>query len=372
MKTRKILTSLSLALTLLILTLSLIGCFEKESYDLDNIPEYSGKAYVEINGNVPFFEESEIKVSSLEEYESLDALGRCGVAYACIGKETMPTEDREEIGSVTPSGWEYRNVSNNNQYDFISGGYIYNRCHLIGFQLAGENANERNLITGTKYLNIEGMLPFENQVANYVKATGNHVLYRVTPIFDERNLVASGVLIEGISVEDKGEDLKFCVYAFNVQPGVNINYFTGQNVPSGDPLPPTDTEEPEVFTYIINKKSKTVHLSTCGNAASIAPANREQFEGELELLLEEYVGYKGCGSCLPDLIIPSESEGGGEPCITYIINTGTKKYHLPSCSGLPTLEENRVEYTGSLADLLNEYKGYSGCGICKPQEQETE
>ena len=160
---------------------------------------------------------------AFESYAELDTLGRCGVAFASVGKELMPTEDRESISDVTPSGWKYQGVSNNNRYDFVDNGYIYNRCHLIGFQLTGENANEKNLITGTRYLNIRGMLPFEDMVADYVKETGNHVMYRVTPIFGEYDLVASGVLIEGYSVEDEGDGICFCVYAYNVQPGVEIN-----------------------------------------------------------------------------------------------------------------------------------------------------
>ncbi len=195
----------------------------ESAQSLEEIPEFSGEAYVAINGNVPFFLAEEITAESYEEYAELDALGRCGVAMACIGLDIMPTEDRGEIGSVKPSGWQ------SVKYDIVEGKYLYNRCHLIGFQLAGENANKRNLITGTRYLNIEGMLPFENLVADYVQETGNHVLYRVTPLFDGDDLVAHGVLMEGYSVEDEGEGVLFCVYAYNAQPGIVIDYATGNS-----------------------------------------------------------------------------------------------------------------------------------------------
>ena len=189
----------------------------------EEIPPFSGEAYIAINGNVPFFVPEEITTQSYEEYAELDDLGRCGVTMACIGVDIMPTEDRGDIGSVKPSGWK------SVKYDIVEGKYLYNRCHLIGFQLAGENANKRNLITGTRYLNIEGMLPFENLVADYVKETENHVMYRVTPIFEGDDLVAQGVVMEGWSVEDEGEGGCFCGYAYNAQPGITIDYATGES-----------------------------------------------------------------------------------------------------------------------------------------------
>ena len=190
---------------------------------IEEIPEFSDEPYVAVNGNVPFFLPEEITDEAYEEYAELDELGRCGVTMACIGMEIMPTEDRGEIGSVKPTGWQ------SVKYDCVDGKYLYNRCHLIGFQLAGENANKRNLITGTRYLNIEGMLPFENLVADYVQETKNHVMYRVTPLFDGDELVARGVLMEGYSVEDEGEGIQFCVYAYNAQPGIIIDYQTGDS-----------------------------------------------------------------------------------------------------------------------------------------------
>ena len=189
-----------------------------------DIPAYAGDPYVTINDNVPQFLETDLATSSYEYYSDLDDLGRCGVVYACIGMDLMPTEERGNIGSVKPSGWHTV------KYDIVDGKYLYNRCHLIGYQLSGENANVNNLITGTRYLNVEGMLPFENMVADYVKETGNHVLYRVAPVFEGDNLVASGVQIEAQSVEDQGEGILFNVYCYNVQPGVTIDYATGDSV----------------------------------------------------------------------------------------------------------------------------------------------
>ena len=190
---------------------------------LDAIPAYDGKAYVAINNNEPFFADSDMTTTAFENYSDLDSLGRCGVAYANICKEIMPTEERGKIGMIKPSGWHTV------KYDVIKDRYLYNRCHLIGYQLAGENANPKNLITGTRYLNVEGMLPFENLVADYVNNTGNHVLYRVTPMFSGSNLVANGVLIEAKSVEDNGGGILFNVYCYNVQPGIGINYENGDS-----------------------------------------------------------------------------------------------------------------------------------------------
>ena len=310
---------LSLLLLLVILTSSLLsGCMglgESTPISLDNIPTYSGDAYVKINGNIPFFESDEYTTESFESYTALDALGRCGVAYACIGVEIMPTEDRESISSVKPSGWTYDGVSNNNKYDFVDGSFIFNRCHLIGYQLTGENANKQNLITGTRYLNIEGMLTFEDMVADYVKETENHVLYRVTPIYEGYNLVASGVLIEGYSVEDEGDGICFCVYSYNVQPGVEINYYNGRNKKSGDSaslgatdgehsgditgadVPNEDEGEPEC-TFLMSKTTKTYHTHTdCTYAKKIAEENLIEFTGTERELLELYPGRTKCKTC---------------------------------------------------------------------------
>ena len=192
-----------------------------EAFANEVIPEYSGNPYVELNGNVPYFTDEELSTTAFELYSELDSLGRCGACYANICKEIMPTEERGSIGMVKPTGWHTV------KYDCITDRYLYNRCHLIGYQLAGENANEKNLITGTRYLNVDGMLPFENEVADYVDETDNHVLYRVTPVFSDDNLVASGVIIEAKSVEDKGAGVQCNVYCYSVQPGISIDYIDG-------------------------------------------------------------------------------------------------------------------------------------------------
>ena len=202
---------------------SILGTGHASATDF-SIPQYSGSAYVEINDNIPFFEESDITSTPYEEYSSLDRLGRCGPAMACLGRETMPTEERGEIGMIRPSGWHTVRYD-----DLIEDKYLYNRCHLIAYSLAGENDNELNLITGTRYMNIEGMLPFEIEAIDYILDTGNHVLYRVTPCFFENDLVARGVLMEAYSVEDNGRGLCFNVFVFNVQPGINIDYRTGNS-----------------------------------------------------------------------------------------------------------------------------------------------
>lgn len=232
---------------------SLFGCqsssSEIEIVDLADLPEFTGEPYVVVNNNVPDFEESDKNTNSFEYYSDLDALGRCGVAYANVSKELMPVESRGSIGQVKPSGWQTV------KYDQISGKYLYNRCHLIGFLLTGENANEKNLITGTRYMNTEGMLPFENMVADYIKETAHHVLYRVTPVYDGDHLVASGVLMEAESIEDNGEGIQYCVYVYNVQPGITIDYSNGDSYLSEDII------ETEVIGAEIrgNKNSKIYH-----------------------------------------------------------------------------------------------------------------
>lgn len=258
-------------------------------YSLDELPAYSGEPYVAVNGNQPFFTEEDQTTASYETYSPLDALGRCGAAWANVGVDLMPTEDRGSIGQVKPSGWQTV------KYDIVDGKYLYNRCHLIGFQLTGENANEENLITGTRYLNVEGMLPFENLVADYVKETENHALYRVTPIFEGEELVARGVLMEGLSVEDGGEGITFCVYAYNVQPGVIIDYATGESRLEGEDQNSSGTEAST--DYVLNTKSKKFHLPTCSGAAEMSPANRQDYLGDRQDLLDQ--GYSPCGLCNP-------------------------------------------------------------------------
>ncbi len=264
---------------------------------IDGIPDYSGKAYVQLNGNIPEFGDSEKVTKSYEFYSELDSLGRCGYTIACVGRDIMPTEDRESISSVKPSGW----VNNKYDTDLVDGGYIYNRCHLIGFQLTGENANKSNLITGTRYLNIEGMLPFENMVADYVKETANHVMYRVTPMYAGNNLLASGVKIEGWSVEDNGDGICFNVFAYNVQPGITINYATGDNALNGEYVPESETESDSSASapayYIINKSSKKIHTPDCSYAKGMNETNKEEYRGSISDLLAN--GYTACGTCKP-------------------------------------------------------------------------
>lgn len=271
------------------------------AFSLREIPAYSGTPYTEVNGNQPYFTEEELTTQSFETYSELDSLGRCGVAYANVGQDLMPTEPRGEIGAVKPSGWHLV------KYDNVDGKYLYNRCHLIAYMLAAENANPQNLITGTRYLNVQGMLPFETKVCDYVKNTGNHVLYRVTPIFDGDNLLADGVLMEAYSVEDAGEGISFCVFAYNVQPGIGIDYATGDNW----------------------AESSGTYQSTAASAAVETPA-------------------------------PQESQG-----ITYVLNTNTKKFHYPTCSSVDDMKEkNKQIYTGSREEVIN--MGYVPCKRCNP------
>ena len=255
-------------------------------FSVSEIPAYSGELYTVVHDNVPYFSEDELTTEAFEDYSPLDDLGRCGVAMACVGEETMPTEKRGSISEVYPSGWI------NHPYDFVDGGYLYNRSHLIGYQLTGENANERNLITGTRSMNAEAMLPFENMVADYVKETGGHVLYRVTPVFEGDNLLATGVLMEAESVEDQGESVLYCVFCYNAQPGVTIDYATGENYAS-DQAAASGTEQ----TYVLNTGTKKFHLPDCEGANSMKAENRQEYTGTRDRLIEQ--GYTPCKKCNP-------------------------------------------------------------------------
>ncbi len=271
---------------------------------LEDIPEYSGKAYAVVNNNVPAFKESDLTTTSFEKYSTLDSLGRCGVAYANIGQDLMPTEERGNIGMVKPSGWQTI------RYENVDGRYLYNRCHLIGFQLSGENANERNLITGTRYMNVEGMLPFENMVADYVQETNNHVLYRVTPIYEANNLLASGVQMEAYSVEDKGGDICFNVFCYNVQPGIIIDYSNGKSKAEDGSAP-------------------------YGSSATVVPAKE------------------------------NGTTQSNNASTTYIANKNTGKFHYPDCSSVGQMKEKNKKYlTGTRDDAIAQ--GYSSCGRCNP------
>jgi len=288
------------------------------AFSLREIPAYSGTPYTEVNGNQPYFTEEELTTQSFETYSELDSLGRCGMAYANVGQDLMPTEPRGEIGAVKPSGWHLV------KYDNVDGKYLYNRCHLIAYMLAAENANPQNLITGTRYLNVQGMLPFETKVCDYVKNTGNHVLYRVTPIFDGDNLLADGVLMEAYSVEDAGEGISFCVFAYNVQPGIGIDYATGDNW----------------------AESSGTYQNTAAPVTVETLAPQPETDTAVQIT--------------PESPAPQESQG-----ITYVLNTNTMKFHYPTCSSVDDMKEkNKQIYTGSREEVIN--MGYVPCKRCNP------
>ena len=278
---------------------------------LEDIPDYQGEAYVVINENRPSFSEKDFTTSPFEHYSNLDSLGRCSTAYANVCPGTLPKEERGAIGEIHPSGWQIANY-----HDLIEDNYLFNRCHLIAFSLTGENANETNLITGTRYLNTEGMQPFELEVLEYVRSTGNHVLYRVTPLFNEDDLVAAGVEMEGMSVEDRGEGISFHIFAYNVQPGVIINYKNGDN--KRDPDYQTadhdytnhqakdDSSEDEdsvnepvnsSVSYILNRNTHKFHKPSCPSVSDIKDKNKISSEESREKIMEE--GYEPCGQCKP-------------------------------------------------------------------------
>lgn len=261
-----------------------------DSVSLDTIPSFSDSPYVVINDNQPEFSKSDMTTESFEFYSELDELGRCGYAVACIGQDLMPTEERGEIGQIKPSGWH------SEKYDCVDGKYIYNRCHLIGFQLTGENANEKNLITGTRYLNVDGMLPFENMVADYVKETDYHVMYRVTPVFEGTNLVANGVQMEGYSVEDAGDGICFNVFCYNAQPYIEIDYATGNSWEIGN-APVSEESSAAEVTYILNTNNRKFHKPDCSSVAEMKASHKKEYTGSREKLIDE--GYSPCGKCNP-------------------------------------------------------------------------
>lgn len=283
------LTALALCLILL-----LTACTTEIDQQAIESFEYNQESSIVINNNIPQFSQDEITTKSFERYSELDALGRCGVAVACIGKDIMPTEERGEIGSVKPSGWHTV------KYDIVDGKYLYNRCHLIGYQLTGENANKRNLITGTRSMNVDGMLPFENMVADYVKETGNHVMYRVTPLYKGDDLLAKGVIMEALSVEDNGKGISFNVFVFNAQKGIEINYTDGTSRLLEEE---SQAEEKKDYTskdgvvYILNTSSKKFHKENCSSIKSILDKNKETFNGDRSYLIDN--GYSPCGNCRP-------------------------------------------------------------------------
>lgn len=265
--------------------------------DLNTIPAYSSHAYVPVDNNIPSFSDEELSTVSTKTFSSLDSSGRCQKAFAVIGKDLMPTKKRDSIGMIRPSGWHLV------KYDGIDGKYLYNRCHLIGYQLCGENANRLNLITGTRYLNVEGMLPFENMVADYVKETGHHVAYRATPVFEGANELASGVQIEARSIEDNGEGIEFNVYCYNVQPGIQIDYATGDSSKLNTTEPKrADNEMPAqsqdtTANYIININTGVFHRPDCRSVALMAEHNKDYETGTREDIIQR--GYRPCQNCNP-------------------------------------------------------------------------
>lgn len=280
----------------------------KSGASLASVMNYTGKAYATVYNNQPDFSSSEITSKSYEFYSPLDSKGRCGYAMACIGKDLMPTGSRGSISSVKPTGW----VQKTYDTKLVNGGSLYNRSHLIGWQLTGENANKKNLITGTRYMN-ENMIPYEDMVADYIKETGNHVMYRVTPVFEGNNLVASGVHMEAYSVEDNGKGICFNVYLYNVQPGITIDYATGKNQlasssssstnnstsgsSSSSTSSSTSSNTNTTTSYVLNTGSKKIHTSTCKSVSSISTKNKKTYTGSPNDLLKQ--GYTACGSCKP-------------------------------------------------------------------------
>lgn len=333
---------------------------EEETSFLSEIPAYSGEAYVAIDDNVPDLPLSDADNGSFETYSSLDALGRCGVAYANVGRDLMPTEERGSIGQVKPSGWHTV------KYDCVDGKYLYNRCHLIGYQLTGENANEENLITGTRYLNTEGMLPFENMVVDYIKETGNHVLYRVTPVFEGDNLVASGVRMEAISVEDEGEGILFDVYCYNVQPGVTIDYATGESR-EGEAL--SGTSETYTATSNVNVRSgastdsETLGQLAAGDAVEVESISGDwakvMYNGTAAYVAAAYLTSGDTAWQTPDteaVAQETKQDAGSSGSVVWIPQSGSKYHSNPGCSNM----KNPSEVSESQAISM----GYEPCKRC--------
>lgn len=336
------------------------------------VPEYSGAASVALNNNQPEFTDDEITTASYEKYGALDSYGRCTTAIACIGTDLMPTEERGSIGMIKPTGW------NQNKYPGIVDSeppYLYNRCHLIGYQLTGENANELNLVTGTRYMNVDGMLPYENEVASYIKNTGNHVMYRVTPIFEGSNLLCSGVQMEAYSVEDSGKGVSFNVYCYNVQPGVIIDYTDGSN--SGDPsyTGSTSTEATiqQSGTDITDNNSATSGTDTANGTSAQSNSNTALAGAAAATIAAESQNSATTGSTTVGTTTSSEaftvteetSETAESPACNYVANKNTKKFHYPSCSSVSDMKEsNKLYYEGTRDELISQ--GYVPCKRCNP------
>lgn len=376
MKKKNVFLCLLMALSLVcnLSVMSASATSQKDKITLNNLPVYSGEAYVELNDNVPSFSKKDMTTKAFEKYSELDDLGRCGAAYANVCRETMPTEERGNIGMIKPSGWHTV------KYDNVDGKYLYNRCHLIGYQLAAENANEKNLITGTRYLNIEGMLPFENMVADYIDETDNHVLYRVTPIFRGDNLLASGMQMEAYSVEDKGKGVSFNVYCYNVQPGIEINYSDGTSR-LADGTIASITLNYSKYALTVGQ-SKTLVASTSPESAAknvtwyssnnkVATVSKNGKvtavkAGTTTITAKTANGLKAtCKVTVKaksDTTVTNNTSSGN---VTYVFNTNTKKFHLPSCSSVKDMKDkNKQEVTCSRDEVID--MGYVPCKRCNP------
>lgn len=311
-----------------------------EMLELADIPEYTGNPYVVINDNEPTFSDDEVGAAEtseepIEEYADLDDLNRCGTAEAVVSPDTMPDEERESIGMVKPSGWHTVRYD-----DLVDGRYLYNRCHLIGFQLTGENANEQNLITGTRYLNVEGMLPFENDVANYVDETGGSVLYRVTPVFEGDELVARGVQIEAESVEDVGERISFNVFCYNVQPGIAIDYQTGDSWRADD-------ASAELTVESAAWQGLDADVVANGSASGVSAQRSDAYDKD----------------GVPDA--EDEINAEDEDTSTYVVNTNTGVFHYPDCPSVRKMKStHRRRVEAARSNLIDQ--GYRPCGNCNP------
>lgn len=377
MKKKNVFICLLMALSLVcnLSVMSASAAVQKDKITLNNLPAYSGEAYVELNDNVPSFSKNDMTTKAFEKYSELDDLGRCGAACANVCRETMPTEERGNIGMIKPSGWHTV------KYDNVDGKYLYNRCHLIGYQLTAENANEKNLITGTRYLNIEGMLPFENMVADYIDETDNHVLYRVTPIFKGDNLLASGVQMEAYSVEDKGNGVCFNVYCYNVQLGITIDYSDGSSKLADGTIASIslnyskysiEVGQSKTFVATVSPssaKSGVTWYSSNNKVATVSGSGKVTAKkaGTAIITAKTSNGLKATCKITVKAkaatTVTNNTSSSGK--CTYVLNTNTKKFHLPSCSSVDDMKDkNKKEVTCSREEVID--MGYSPCGRCHP------
>ncbi len=342
----------------------------------ESVPAYLGNPSVEINGNAPYFRDSELTATAFKRFPDLDELGRCGVVTACLGPETMPVAARESIGMIKPSGWHLE------KYEGIDGNYLYNRCHLIGYQLCGENANELNLITGTRYMNTEGMEPYESDTAYYIRRTGNHVLYRVTPVFHGDDLVATGVLMEARSVED--DDFAFCVFCYNVQPGIEIDYATGDGSPAvqDDRSPEAAgrdeekqtaesdhtksdavrSEEENLQDVQADDRSSDTTQTDAWNSDNVQSEDRSSQDVQTDDKNSDKTEGENSNNA-PSGEAVKEGDSAESP--DYILNTSSQKFHKPDCDSVESMaEHNKKAFYGTRDEAIAQ--GYDPCKRCNP------